>query len=266
MILVSNMYLILLVFWMGCGPRLDRPGYQPPPDSRGSLAIFQDAEQAFFAQMNYQFSYWNFAALNGVKGEVKTVISKYPLGTSSSDDLQISNLIELSFKSKMGSLGFEARDLECLRDYSRLCPSRWVDVGDGKLCLPPFFLATLDECKEVSFFEMTPLEKSQAAWNCGQSKYPCRHECIMDFSSLCPLGWKNSIPHAPTVCVAPVTYKQPCVRIYDFAHHNFKLKRKFADICKVAWPCRYSFFIHSTVIQKKSCKALITVVIAAKKE
>lgn len=225
----------------GCGPNLDRPGYHPPPDSstRAPIQIFQDAENDYVRAMNFQFSYQNFPVLSGIKGEVETVLSRYPSAASvksPAGSVRISNAIEQVFIAKMASLGFQTRDLECVRDYSRLCPSRWVDLGDGKTCEAPYYLLQNVEepCKKLTFENMTPLEKSNAAFNCGESKFPCRHECVMDFSQTCPQGWtvvKNS------VCAAPPTYKQPCVGIYDFANHNFKLKRKFADLCKVSWPC-----------------------------
>ena len=235
-----------MFFFAGCGPRLDRPGYHPPPDSstRAPIEIFRDAENDFIKQMNFHFTYYNFNVLSGVKGEVMQVISKYPpnsIGAGTVLSMTISNLIETVFTEKMASLGFQPRDMECVRDYSRLCPSRWVDLGDGVTCESPFYMFQDEACKQVKFGGLNPVEKSEAAWNCAQSKFPCRHACNMDFSRTCPEGWKpltGAVSSTGSICIAPPEYKQPCVKVYDFAGHNFKLKRKFADMCKVTWPCR----------------------------
>ena len=227
---------------VGCGPSLQRPGWVPPPDTtpRPAMEVFHESQSDTIRQLRFHFDYLGFSVLTGVKQEVMRVLSKYPPTTSGGSSevasLHIDSLIDAQFHQFTTSLGFAARDLECVRDYSRLCPSRWVDLGDGMTCEAPPALFSNQQCRQVTFGGLTPIEKSAAAFACDESKYPCRGECVQDYSSVCPEGWSQSNPPS-TVCTAPATYVQPCVRTYDFADHSPKLKRKFGEMCKVVWPC-----------------------------
>ena len=235
-------YVLPILVLSGCGPYLTRPGYKPPPEGHTPIQDFQDAENALLGKLKFSFSHSNFDVLKGVSSEVKRVIRNYPPDAVSGANpqilsLHIEKLIDQVFTGYMDSKGFEAtHDKECVRDYTQLCPSRWVDTGDSITCESPPSLFENEECRSVQFGGMTPLEKSSAAWNCGESKYPCRNECIQNYSQLCPNGWKPLKPGS-TTCIAPRSYTHPCVTVYDFKDHNIKLKRRFADMCKVSWPC-----------------------------
>lgn len=239
---VTRVFFGLVFFlWSGCGPDLTRPGYKPPPD-KPAIAVFQDAQKQLLSQLRFSFLHTNFQVLNGVANDVQQVISKYPPSAQMALNpqvltLHIEGLIEQVFLEFMGSKNFDERDVECVRDYTELCPTRWVDIGDGVTCESPPELFENSECRTVQFGGLTPLAKSATAWNCGNSVYPCRNACMQNFSAICPEGWSSPMPAKKSVCVAPPTYFKPCVTVYDFADHNWTQKRKFADMCKVKWPC-----------------------------
>jgi CPW-WPC domain-containing protein len=228
--------VLACIFLTGCGPNLTRPGYKPPPD-KPAIELFQDAQKDLLNQLRFNFLHTDFAVLNGVANDVHQVITKYPPMTTNPQvlNLHISGLIEQIFLEFLSSKGFETRDMECVRDYSELCPERWTDTGDGVTCEGPPELYEQADCRTVQFGQLTPLEKSQKAFECGKSTYPCRNTCPQDYSKLCPVGWAQF--KRTSVCVAPPTYVKPCVSAYDFTDHNWTQKRKFSEICKVNWPC-----------------------------
>ena len=240
----SIFVLVLVSLGMhGCGPSLQRPGYRSPRDRPpvSDIVVFENAQNEALDQMRFYFAYKSFSALNGVKAEILKVISKYPPGTVRATGrvlaLQVDKLIDERYRAKIEQFGMLPRDMECVRDFSRLCPSRWTDLGDGQTCLSPPSLYVNEECRQVVFGGLNPLEKSLKAQSCDDSKYPCIGECLQDWSKLCPDGWSPKGPKS-TVCVAPPSYIQPCINSYDFYDHNARQKRKFADLCKVNWPCK----------------------------
>jgi CPW-WPC domain-containing protein len=235
---------ILVGVLIGCGPDLTRPGYKPPPSTttRSPIVVFQDAETDLLSSMRFDFPQKNFRILNGISSEINRVIKTYPPGAISHESnqslqLRIQGLIGEVFSQYIASRGFDARDMECTRDYSRLCPPGWIDVGDGQVCESPPALFEDESCRQVSFGGLTPREKSDAAFACQGSVYPCKDACLSDYSQPCPDGW---IPRNPgsAVCKAPETYIKPCVNLYDFTDHNSKMKSRFEQTCKVKWPCK----------------------------
>jgi CPW-WPC domain-containing protein len=236
--------VLLAFFLIGCGPSLTRPGYTPPKDPPvvPPLVAFQNAETDTLNNLLYRFTYTKFSVLDGVKQEVYQVLSKYPpnlTGKGRAFDLRIDGLIDQFFKASAQSLGLSPHDMECVRDYTNLCPYQWTDVGDGMTCEGPPSMFSNPECQTVKFGGMSPLEKSAAAFACAEAKYPCRNACMEDYSVICPTGWER---HGRTaVCMAPQDYLEPCVKVYDFADHNSRLKRKFSNMCKVNWPCKGRF-------------------------
>ena len=228
----------------GCGPDLRRPGWKPPEPEREKSAIekFQDATHVLLSQLRFHFDYINYSPLSGVKSEISRVVAKYPphmIGTSSIEitSLEIDKLTDNKFKSFLTDAGFAPHDLECARDYSNLCPPRWADLGDGDTCEGPPAQFQDEECRQVKFGGLNPVEKSAAAFKCGESKFPCRNECLYrDYDEICPERWTR-VP-GTYKCVAPADYVKPCSRVYDFTDHGSNLKQKFESMCKVNWKCR----------------------------
>ncbi len=239
-------YLLLpILFLAGCGPDLTRPGYKPPPDTttRPPIEVFQDQENALIASQRFEFAHKNFHVLKGVLGEVNSVIKQYPPGSVSGNNpkvlnLHILDLVDRVFKEYMDKQGFQIRDMECVRDYSRLCPVGWVDLGDGVRCQSPPALYERPDCREASFADLLPVEKSNLAFSCDESVYPCYKECLRNYTNPCPVNW-NPVTRGSLVCQASreSKYTKPCVSVYDFSDHNIKMKKKFEKICKVFWPC-----------------------------
>jgi len=234
--------VIFVFLVVGCGPDLTRPGYKAPPDTttRPPIEVFQDAENELIASQRYEFAHKNFHVLKGVLGEVSSVIKQYPPGSVSNQNprilnLHILDLIDQIFKEYMTQQGFQVRDMECVRDYSRLCPSGWTDLGDGMRCESPPDLYGRPDCRVANFGGLMPVEKSNLAFSCDESTYPCYKECIRNYTDSCPVNWFPVRPGSK-VCLG-VNYTQPCVSVYDFTDHNIKMKKKFEKICKAVWPC-----------------------------
>jgi CPW-WPC domain-containing protein len=230
-------------FISGCGPNLTRPGYKPPEEEKEQSPTqqFEEATHLMLSQMRFHFDYINYRPLSGVKSEISRVISKYPprmIGKSLElTSLEIDRLIDSIFKSFLAEAKFEPHDIECARDYSEMCPPRWADLGDGETCEGPPGFNDNEECREVKFGSMTALQKSAAAFKCGETRFPCVDECLArDYSRVCPDGWSSIAGSG--VCRAPPSYLKPCVRRYDFTDHGVHLKRKFESMCKVNWPCK----------------------------
>ena len=233
---------LIAVAFCGCGWSLERPGYKRPPDPtvKPPMQQFLESQQKMLDSLRFHFDYLNFRALSGVKQEVLGVIAKNPPrqvgGSPRMLLLHIDGLIDAEFHAFTSSVQFAPHELECARDYSDLCPVGWIDLGDGRTCEAPPALFMNEECRTVVFGGLTPLAKSEAAFKCGESRYPCLNECpVRDYSATCPDGWWPLQGH---VCQAPDSYRRPCVFTYDFADHSTKLKKKFEDICKVVWPCK----------------------------
>jgi len=244
---------LLSVTQYGCGPNLTRPGYKPPADetTRPPLEVFQDAESEMLKNMKFEFPQKNFEILNGIAAEVNRIIRQYPPGSVSLEtpqvlQLHIQEIIGNIFLEYMQKRQFDVRDTECVRDYTELCPVGWVDLGDASTCESPTSLFAREECKKIEFGNMTPLEKSNAAFACDEAVYPCRNACkVRNYSQPCPVGWKPTSPGS-SVCQVPIErYSKPCVNYYDFTDHNSKMKKKFERICKVVWPC--SLWLRSLV-------------------
>ena len=243
-----NYYLVIATFlvYSGCGTDLTRPGYKPPPDTttRPPIEVFQDAENDLVSSLHYEFAHKNFHVLKGLLGEVNSVVKQYPPGSVAGGNnpkilnLHILNLIDQVFKEYMSRQGFDVRDMECVRDYSRLCPKGWTDLGDGSTCESPPALYEKPECRVLTFGGLLPVEKSNLAFSCAESVFPCYKECLRNYTNVCPMNW-SPVKNGSMVCRADLgsNYTKPCVSIYDFTDHNIKMKRKFESICKVFWPC-----------------------------
>ena len=189
--------------------------------------------------LRFHFDYLNFRPLSGVKQEVLAVVAKNPPhqvgGSPQVLLLHIDSLIDSELHAFTSNENFAPHELECARDYSDLCPIGWADLGDGLNCEAPPSMFQNEQCRTIKFGGLTPLQKSSAAFACGEAKYPCLNECpVRDYSQTCPEGW--SLLHG-SACRASGEYKRPCVHMYDFSDHSAKLKRRFESLCKVAWPC-----------------------------
>lgn len=232
-----------MVSMNGCGPNLTRPGFHPSPEPpvKSPLELFQEAEADVLSKLQFKFDYVGFAPLDGVAQEVLRVLYKYPPdkigGTGKLLSLHANDVIDKEWKSYMKQRKAGNVDLECARDYRDLCPLGWSDLGDGMSCESPPSMFGNEPCRKVKFGQLSPLEKSQVAFQCGESVYPCLNECkYKDYSSVCPEGWTKERLDKE-VCIAPSEYSLPCVHRYDFKNHSVKLKKKFEALCKVQWPC-----------------------------
>lgn len=234
----------LVMLLEGCGPSLKRPGYKPPEPEKEPSAEekFLEGQTQLLSQLTFHFDYLNYRPLSGVKAEISRVVAKYPPhmvgGNKAVTSLQIDKLSDRKFKNFLTEkAGFVAHDLECARDYSQLCPPRWADLGDGETCEAPPNMYENDACRTVKFGGLTPIEKSNAAFACGETRYPCLDECLVrNYDKTCPERW-TPVPGTQK-CVAPPDYVKPCVKIYNFANHGEHLKRKFETMCKVNWECK----------------------------
>ncbi len=239
----SLLVVVYTVFWLeGCGPNLTRPGWKPPEPEKEKSPIekVQEMQHLLLSQLRYKFDYHNYSPLNGAKGEISKIVAKYPphmVGTSTEiTSLEIDRLIDEKFKAYLEDIGFSSHDVECARDYTPLCPIGWADLGDGETCEGPPALFQDQECRQVKFGGMNPIDKSAAAFKCGESKFPCINECLYrDYDELCPERW-TPIP-GTRKCMAPQDYMKPCIKVYDFTDHGPKLKKKFENLCKVNWKC-----------------------------
>jgi CPW-WPC domain-containing protein len=236
--------LVPIVEFSGCGPNLTRPGWKPPPDEKPKNATeqFLEAQADLLARLTFHFDYLNYSPLSGVKKEIMRVIAKYPPhmvgGSPRITSLHVDQLCDRMFKNYLTEkAGFQPHDIECARDYSQLCPPRWADLGDGETCEGPPSMFENEECRTVKFGGMTPVEKSEAAFKCGETKFPCLDECLVrEYDETCPERW-TPVP-GTSKCVAPPDYVKPCIKVYDFQDHKPHLKRKFEEICKVNWKCK----------------------------
>lgn len=237
LVIIMHVLLLVPVYVLLSGCRRPQSFKNPLPE-KPPIQLFQDAQNHMLSQLRFAFVHTGFEVLNGVSNDVLQVISKYPPTGLSPQmlNLHIEGLIEQIFLEFTTAKNFNQRDIECVRDYTQLCPERWIDVGDGTTCESPPELFENSQCRTILFGGLTPLEKSQSAWDCGESTYPCRNaSCMQNYSQTCPTGW--TLLGKSATCMAPQTYYKPCVTVYNFADHNWTQKRKFGDMCKVRWPC-----------------------------
>jgi len=239
-----KLWSVLSVALIGCGPKLSRPGFEPssPPPTKSPMQLFQEAQADVLSKLTFKFDYLKFSPLDGSAQEVLRVLYQKPPeaigGRGPILALHVNDLIDKELKDYASStVRAEPYDIECARDYRDLCPSGWTDLGDGDTCESPLALYENEQCRTVKFGNLTPLEKSAAAYRCGKSTYPCLNECkYKNYDAVCPDGWSRGRLDNE-ICDAPKDYTVPCVRRYDFKYHSVKLKRKFEGICKVTWPC-----------------------------
>merc|ERR1712012_667416 len=81
---------------------------------------------------------------------------------------------------------------------------------------------------------LSPKEKSAQALRCG-AKFPCSGSYVQDFRILCPEEWSEDLDHA---CVAPGSYRGPCVGRKSFVEFASKEKVSWGEQCGVKWPLR----------------------------
>lgn len=126
----------------------------------------------------------------------------------------------------------DLHDVMCDRDYSRLCPEGWTDIGDGSSCAAP--VAYQGKCGlKLQMGGLAPSQKRQQAAKCGAS-YACLGACTPDSSKPCPLGWLEDVNHD---CLAPAGYSGRCVGRKSFSGMSQLERRLWAKRCDVTWPC-----------------------------
>lgn len=129
--------------------------------------------------------------------------------------------------------GVPASDVDCVRDYSALCPEGWADQGDGETCAAPMYYQ--GQCaRREDFSSLTPTEKRAKASRCG-SQFACVDACPMDFASPCPDDWDIDRSNH---CIAPPQYAGPCIGRKDFRGISSSEKSQWSSLCSARWPCR----------------------------
>merc|ERR1711904_106097 len=77
---------------------------------------------------------------------------------------------------------------ECQRDYARLCPSDWTDVGAGFCEAPAGFHS---DCLTRYKFDVYSVDQKERLASVCQMSWPCVAPCAKDYAALCPDGWST---------------------------------------------------------------------------
>lgn len=135
----------------------------------------------------------------------------------------------------LGDEFLDTSEVLCIRDYSQLCPSGWVDSGDASTCQAPKDYQ--GKCKpKLAWGGLTPQQKRQQASRCAAA-FPCLDQCAADYSQPCPQGWLQDVNQD---CLAPTGYSGRCVLRKSFSGMKQSEKTAWGKACDVSWPCRKS--------------------------
>lgn len=117
----------------------------------------------------------------------------------------------------------------CEKNYDDMCPNLWIPVNDNE-CAPSEFYN--GNCKENYIFKKKNIEEKKQFEKLCNVSYSCLQTCQRDYSSNCPIGWKETLVY----CLAPSTYKYDCRKTM---RKNLKdvEKIQISKKCHVFWPC-----------------------------
>ena len=172
---------------------------------------------------------FDFPVLKGVVEELRL---KFP----SSPPTLLTYAFGKSIEEVTKTLNIDLGEFRCLVDYSLPCPLGWSDLGDAETCMPPdgYVNEDDDSCsKDSKLAKLTVTEKRAFADRC-RSDWPCKDACVQDFDQPCPFNWY----FMRGLCMAPFNYRGRCVTTYNFAQHNTHMRKEWARICAVTWPCK----------------------------
>jgi len=131
-------------------------------------------------------------------------------------------------------------------DYSGACPNAWKQGATHACVAPEEYGGPCVGSK--SFVGFSSSEKAAWAAQChvswpsrisggglvGTSQSVQRTDCVVDYSSECPLGWN----HDGQACKANTEYAGDCVLSINSAQYSAQQKEAFALACHVSWPCK----------------------------
>lgn len=146
--------------------------------------------------------------------------------------LAVQGAIASGLMKAMSDEGMDVDQISCVRDYSRLCPAGWTEIGDGGGCLAPRNYE--GTCKELlQLGGLSAIQKQEKASRCDAA-YPCLGACTQDYTWKCPLGWELDVSQE---CLAPADYAGPCVRRKSYTGMKASEKESWSKLCSVTWPC-----------------------------
>lgn len=120
---------------------------------------------------------------------------------------------------------------ECRRDYVRLCPEGWNDVGGGFCEAPPGFQS---DCLSRYKFDVYSVEQKERLASVCNMSWPCTVPCTQNFDSQCPAGWATG---DGGMCLAPSSYAGPCDYGLNTTLMDASQKAAFGLKCATDWPC-----------------------------
>jgi len=124
------------------------------------------------------------------------------------------------------------------KDYSDLCPSHWVEVGDDGRCeAPPSYSGFCNDT--LSFVGLSGDAKQEVEVACSVC-WPCNESCARNYALPCPNGYASKTMNAIEYGDAS---GDACVAIseteceYEISFRDAAEKASFARRCSTSWPC-----------------------------
>lgn len=117
----------------------------------------------------------------------------------------------------------------CEKNYDDLCPNSWMPVSENE-CAPSENYH--GSCKQNYIFKNKNIEEKQQFEKLCEVSYSCVQNCKRDYSSNCPIGWKETLIH----CLAPSSYNYNCSKVIQkdlTENEKIMLSKK----CNIFWPC-----------------------------
>ena len=134
----------------------------------------------------------------------------------------------------------------CDRDYSQICPSKFVNVGNA--CAPSSGYE--GPCRQArSFSGLSPAARERWSSMC-LAWWPCVI-CDRDFGEPCPVGW--GLLSGSSECKPPTDYVGPCNEPADFAGFNREMFAQWSEACGAHWACSQS----AVSVASKSLRAVV---------
>jgi len=125
---------------------------------------------------------------------------------------------------------WECKD-QCQRDYARLCPESWTDVGGGFCEAPQSYSG---DCLQRYKTDMYSVDQKERLASVCSLAWPCVTPCSKDYTVQCPTGWAAG---EKGMCLAPSDYAGPCDYGFNASLLDAAQKAAFGLKCVVEWPC-----------------------------
>jgi len=120
---------------------------------------------------------------------------------------------------------------QCRRDYNRLCPDTWTDVGAG-FCEAPASLQS--DCLSRYKFDVYSIDQKERLASVCMITWPCEVPCAKNYAAQCPDGWSSG---DKGMCLAPSSYAGPCDYGLNTTLLDAPQKVAFSSKCAADWPC-----------------------------